>query len=304
MVGRQLLGELSESGSEVFATWFSNPPAWPQLVTGGSVEWRYFPTSVDEWEELLLGTDVLVHLANKLWNYSAILARPNGPVEEETEKNRTILAMAKRFQVKKLIWISSAVGYGEGTSRTEDTFFDGHSGGPYQELIRTVRSFEKALQRGHQGLDIRIFRPTTIIGPPARPSSSSSHIMYRSLTALIRRQRAKVFLPDLPRNYLYVGDLCKLLKQEAVLVPEAGIVEAYNIGGNFNWTLSEIVLEAAKQLGIESNSVEFHSSAQKVSITNLPVSKIHGRHELRASSLQTVVAVTLERLQEFEESGA
>lgn len=299
MVGLSLCAQLGASGEEVVATWHSNMPSAISRTRLGSTRWQKFPTDRAGWSSLLGEADTVFHLANKLWNFSQISANPNGPSAEEPKKNRTILDASLYFGVKKFVWLSSSIGYGAGSTKKEDDFFSGTVEEPYGAFAGCVREFETLLGREYPQLDIRIFRPTTIIGPPARRPSNQSHIFIRILEELIDRGKTTVFSPDPKRNFLFVDDLARLFREEASLVPEPGKSEAYNLRSNNNWSLSELAEEATHQLGLDSSSVEVSQTDRTPLVLDLPATKLRQRHQLPSSELEDVVSATLDRLLEL-----
>lgn len=296
MVGTKLGAQLTESGRTVHATWHTNsPPSFQDVVTN-SVTWSEFPSSLRGWDSLLSGADTVIHLANKLWNFSMISANPEAARQEETPKNDTILSMALEFGVKKLVWVSSSVGYGTGTDKNEPDFFKGETHEPYRSLIDCIRDYEQKLGSGHPGLDVRIYRPTTIIGPPPKLPSSNSHLFFRIMLDLLSTGTTDILLPDPGRNYIFVSDFAQLLCEEEQLPPEPGVSEAYNVRAHENWTHASIAREAARQLGLPIEVVGMVSTDHRPAVFDLPAEKIRARHNMSSATLENVVSVTLEGL--------
>lgn len=299
MIGRSVSSELCARGKEVVATWFSSRPTERERLLFSSVKWQRFPSNKREWQSLLEETETIFHVANKLWNFSEISAKPNGPLEEEPEKNNIILQMALEFGVKKLVWISSSIGYGSGTEKFENNFFSGDPLGPYEALIRCVREFETSLSRGYPALDIRVFRPTTIIGPPAKPPSESAHIFTRLIAELMTKGGTSIYDPDPQRNYIFVDDLAKLLCDEASIPPQPGVSEAYNLRSQSNWTHLAIAREASKQLNLDSTVVKITPSKRFAVVNDLPAEKVESRLKLESASLEDVVGAMIRGLKSF-----
>ena len=296
MIGRSVSSELCARGKEVVATWFSNRPSERERLVLSSVKWQRFPSNKREWQSLLEETETIFHVANKLWNFSEISAKPNGPLEEEPEKNNIILQMALEFGVKKLVWISSSIGYGSGTEKYENHFFSGDPLGPYESLIRCLREFEASLSRGYPSLDIRVFRPTTIIGPPAKPPSESSHIFTRLIAELMTKGGTSIYDPDPQRNYIFVDNLAKLLCDEAFIPPRPGVSEAYNLRGQTDWTHFSIASEAARQLGLSPGVVRMVPGDRFASVVDLPADKINSRLKLHSTPLEEIVEAIIKGL--------
>jgi hypothetical protein len=113
-------------------------------------------------------------------------------------------------------------------------------------------------------------------------------------------KKTKVFVPEVPRNYIYASDFATLLQKEWSIKPEKGVCEAYNSRGEGNLTLSEIALTAVKTLGLSSSSLEFIQSDAIPTLIDLPTEKIKSRISLQQSPLPTIILEIIQRLQEIE----
>lgn len=295
-IGLRLCSEFNRVSKEVIGTWHTRPPLVEDTARLKSVSWRQFPKSPIEWESLIGGADVVFHLANELWNYSKIVVDPKGPETREPQKNQDILQSCLDYRAKKLVWLSSSLGYGEGHSKEEENFFSGASHGPYESLISCIRAYETELTRGYPSLDVRIFRPTTVLGPPAQRPSNLSHVVVRILENLISRGSATIYTPDPQRNYIFSDDIAQLFRDEASLVPEPGEAEAYNLRGGSNWSLSQFAEEATSQLGLDLRVVNVIAGNQNPTVIDLPDQKLSRRHKVGSTDLGRMVAVMIRRI--------
>ena len=148
-------------------------------------------------------------------------------------------------------------------------------------------------------MDVRIFRPTTVLGPPAQRPSDQSHIVVRVVDNLINFGRATIYTPDPKRNFVFADDLAILFREEASIVPKPGEAEAYNLRGGSNWSLFEFAEEATSQLGLDPSVVSVVAGNRMPTVIDLPVTKLGRRHRFGSTELAPMVAVIIERLEDF-----
>ena len=302
VIGHELVKQLSFLSTQIVATFNETLPTQIPMTYPNNVTWIPFPKLEEEWLSTLHDAHTVFHLANKVWNGPRLKKDPSGPINEENPKNNLILSQVLRHNVQKFIWVSSSIGYAPGDISTEDNFFIGEVTGRYKTLADSVREFEKILisTTSQSNLDIRVFRPTTIFGRPTRKPANDSHAIIKMLDDLVSVKKTKVFVPEVPRNYIYAPDFATLLQKEWSIEPEKGVCEAYNIRGEANLTLSEIALTAVKILGLSSNSLEFIQSDAIPTLIDLPTEKIKSRMSLQQSSLPAIILEIIQRLQEIE----
>jgi nucleoside-diphosphate-sugar epimerase len=302
VIGHELVKQLSFFDGQVFATFNETFPGQIPLTYPSNVHWIPFPKLEEEWVSTLHDAHTVFHLANKVWNGPRLTKDPSGPINEEKPKNKLILSQVIRHNVQKFIWVSSSIGYAPGEISSEDNFFTGEVTGRYKTLSDSVREFEKMLisTASRNNIDVRVFRPTTIFGRPTRKPANDSHAIVKILDDLVSVKKTKVFVPEVPRNYIYAPDFATLLQKEWGIKPEKGVCEAYNSRGEGNLTLSEIALTAVKTLGLSSSSLEFIQSDAIPTLIDLPTEKIKSRISLQQSPLPTIILEIIQRLQEIE----
>ena len=301
VIGHELVKQLSFFSTQIVATFNQTLPTQIPFTYPSNVSWIPFPKLEEEWMSMLNDAHTVIHLANKVWNGPRLTKDPNGPINEENPKNDVILSQVIKHNVQKFIWVSSSIGYVPGGPCTENNFFNGEVTGRYKSLSDSVREFEKVLKSApsRSNIDIRVFRPTTIFGRPTIKPANDSHAIIKMLDDLVSVKKTRVFVPEVPRNYIYARDFATLLQREWCIEPEKGICEAYNTRGDGNLTLSEIALTAVKILGLSSSSLEFIQSEAIPTLIDLPTNKIKSRISHQQSALPTIILEIIQRLQEI-----
>lgn len=298
MLGHQLVKALDDSGFNVKSTWYSFQPHLIQEFYSTNVRWIKFPSNKHEWSELLKESNTVFHLANNIWTQTQLRNNPQGP-KSELKKNTQILNEVRNSNIKKLIWISSSTGYSHEFEPHEENFHKGRIDGIYASLAKVNRIFENQLfQIAHDKLmDVRVFRPTTIVGCPNRLPTENSHIFLQLIYELIVFKKTQIYIPDIRRNYIYSKDFANLLLEELRFHHEPGTFEAYNVRSSLNCNLSEIASVVMKLKDLKENSVSFIATTNAPRVIDLPSKKLENRHKMRQTPLEQTVTDIVKRVE-------
>ena len=303
MLGHQLVKELDRNGFYVKSTWNTVPPNKIPESYSKNVTWSKFPTNNRNWLNLIKGAEIVFHLANSIWTISRLGRDPDGPLAE-LKKNTQILDNISHSGVKKLIWISSSTGYSNEFEPVEENFQKGIVSGGYASLANVIRRFENQLsETAHKNkIDIRVFRPTTIIGCPSKLPSENSHAFLRLINDLLIFKRAKIYSPDIERNYIYSKDFSSLLLDEIKYKIEPGTFEAYNVRSNLSCNLTEIAKIVIRRAHLESDCVSQISTKTTPRVIDLPAQKLKNRHKMPQTALDQIILDIMDRIDQLRKS--
>lgn len=181
-------------------------------------------------EEVLIGADVLVHLA-------FVLMRLPGDEEKEIDDinvggTRAVCQAAARQGVRRLIFTSSVVAYGLHPDNTipltEESPLRPNPGLYYSRAKATIEQYLDAFEAEHPEMIVTRLRPCTVVGPRADPAQMASLV---SPTAVLVRGA------DPPYQLLYEDDLARALH----LVIQRDTPGIYNVTSDEPRTLRELV---------------------------------------------------------------
>jgi len=181
--------------------------------------------------------DVVIHLAAKggvrasfedPYNYERI--NVNGTI--------TLLEVMRRFNCKKIIYISSSSVYGKQKSQFNETDSLLQPMSPYALTKYTAEKFCE-LYAGLYGLSVDIVRPFTVYGPRQRPEMA----IFKFVNALDNDRPITIFgNGEMMRDFTHVSDVIRGIFLALRSTPHYGSAIAYNIGSSKPSSLNDTVM--------------------------------------------------------------
>lgn len=246
---------------------------------------RYIRWPIPESDEWTGGEQVscLVHLANTVM--------PSGQENEQKRKafasniltNARVIDLCITLNVPKLIWIGSSTGYGEVSTRDEASFGYGQIDAAHLGPAAVARSFETQLRAlaAVQPIDVRVLRPTTIIGPSNPLIRPPLHAVTKLIWNMVCGRESVTYTPEVGRDYLFCSDMARMLLEEILYPPDAHSFEAYNVGSGESHTLTEVVDIVRSTWGFSDEFVRREISELSPAVMDLPLSKGQTRYSKR-----------------------
>ena len=288
LVGQSVLDELDERNmSFVGASRQEGPLSkqrylkWPILESGhGSI---------------LRGVTCVIHLANTV--------TPSGISDEAKLQgfadnlvtNSRVVELCARYQVPKLVWVGSSTGYGDGNSGREEHFGEGRIQSGVVAPAMAARSFELQLQAlaRMSPIDVRVMRPTTVIGPSDPVKKPPLHAATRLIWNMLCGEESTIYVPEVGKDYLFSSDMARILVEETLLPPHVHSFEAYNVGSGQVRTLSEVAAVVSSVLGDKCGSVTHVTSSSLPTVRELPLDKGQGRYSASRVQFEEGIAEIL-----------
>ena len=158
--------------------------------------------------------DLIVICAGYVFNQSLVNKKNiDKKIQDHLKINQNILDACKLNKIKKVIYLSSALGYPFSKFRlSEDDFFKGKVPNRYFAVGNMYRFLEKYLN--NLKLNFVILRPGEIYGEFDNFNINSANSISKYLSYFILRRKKKIFVTNelvSKKSFLYVGDLCKVI---------------------------------------------------------------------------------------------
>lgn len=190
------------------------------------------------------GMDVIAHLA-AVASVQASVDDPTGTHETNFDGTLYLLEAARKAGIRRFLYASSAAVYGNNTRLplVEEEMLN-----PLSPYAADKLAGEHYLRFYHSkyGIETTAFRFFNIFGPRQDPSSPYSGVISIFIEHVSRGEPVTVFGDGRQtRDFVYVGDLVRLLGQALTCVDTAGKV--INIGRGKQCALLEL-LEALEKL--------------------------------------------------------
>ena len=218
-----------------------NLPAHPQLefVQGDIRDKRLVSESVH-------GMDAIVHLA-AVASVQASVDDPVGTHETNFDGTLNLLEVARKERIRRFVYASSAAVYGDNTRLplAEDEILNPLS--PYA-ADKLAGEFYLRFYHAKYGIETTAFRFFNIFGPRQDPSSPYSGVISIFIERVSRGEPVTVFGDGRQtRDFVYVGDLVKLLAQALSGTQTAG--QVINVGRGKQCSLLELLATLEKLTG-------------------------------------------------------
>jgi UDP-glucose 4-epimerase len=216
-----------------------NLPAHPQLefVQGDIRDKRLVSESAH-------GMDAIVHLA-AVASVQASVDDPTGTHETNFDGTLYLLEAARQQNIRRFLYASSAAVYGDNTRLplVEEEILNPLS--PYA-ADKLAGEYYLRFYHAKFGIETTAFRFFNVFGPRQDPSSPYSGVISIFIERVSRGEPVTVFGDGRQtRDFVYVGDLVKLLAQALSGTQTAG--QVINIGRGKQCSLLEL-LEALEKL--------------------------------------------------------
>jgi len=190
------------------------------------------------------GMDAIVHLA-AVASVQASMDDPIGTHETNFDGTLNLLEAARKEHIRRFVYASSAAVYGDNTRLplVENEILDPLS--PYA-ADKLAGEYYLRFYHAKFGIETTAFRFFNIFGPRQDPSSPYSGVISIFIERVSRGEPATVFGDgQQTRDFVYVGDLVKLLAQALLGTQTAG--QVINVGRGKQCSLLEL-LEALEKL--------------------------------------------------------
>jgi UDP-glucose 4-epimerase len=190
------------------------------------------------------GVQAIVHLA-AVASVQASVDDPTGTHETNFDGTLHLLEAARQEQVRRFLYASSAAVYGDNTRLplVEDEVLNPLS--PYA-ADKLAGEYYLRFYHAKYGIETTAFRFFNIFGPRQDPSSPYSGVISIFVERVSQGEPVIVFGDGRQtRDFVYVGDLVKLLSQALVRTETAG--QVINVGRGKQCSLLDL-LAALEQL--------------------------------------------------------
>jgi len=179
-----------------------------------------------------------------------------------------------------LVWVGSSTGYGDGNNGSEEHFGEGHVPDAAVGPAMAARSFELQLQAlaRMSPIDVRVLRPTTVIGPSDPLKKPPIHAVTRLIWSMLCGEESTVYVPEVGKDYLFSRDMARILVEETLFPPQPHTFEAYNVGSGEVRTLSEVAAVVDSVLRDKCGSVIRVTSSSSPAVRELPLVKAQKRY--------------------------
>ncbi len=194
--------------------------------------------------ETARGMDAIVHLA-AVASVQASVDDPTGTHETNFDGTLYLLEAARKENIRRFLYASSAAVYGDNTRLPliEDEILNPLS--PYA-ADKLAGEYYLRFYHAKFGIETTAFRFFNIFGPRQDPSSPYSGVISIFIERVSRGEPVTVFGDGRQtRDFVYVGDLAKLLVQALSSQQTAG--QVINVGRGKQCTLLEL-LDALEKL--------------------------------------------------------
>jgi len=285
LVGQAVLNELDERNISYCAASRQNAPLGKQRF----LKW---PLLESCHESMLRGVTCVIHLANTVTPSGISDEVKLQGFAENLVTNARVVELCVRYQVPKLVWVGSATGYGDGNSGSEEHFGEGRIESGIIAPATAARSFElqlQALARMSRS-DVRVMRPTTVIGPTDPVEKPPLHAGTRLIWNMLCGEESTIYVPEVGKDYLFSSDMARILVEETLLPPHAHSFEAYNVGSGQVRTLSDVAAVVSSVLGGKCGSVIRANSNSLPTVRELPLHK--GQERYSAPRVQFEAGIT------------
>mgnify|MGYP001593090589 FL=1 len=216
-----------------------NLPAHPQLeFVQGDIRDKHLVS------ESAHGMDAIVHLA-AVASVQASVDDPTGTHETNFDGTLYLLEAARKENIRRFLYASSAAVYGDNTRLplVEEEILNPLS--PYA-ADKLAGEYYLRFYHAKFGIETTAFRFFNIFGPRQDPSSPYSGVISIFIERVSRGEPVTVFGDGRQtRDFVYVGDLVKLLAQALTRAETAG--QVINVGRGKQCSLLEL-LEALEKL--------------------------------------------------------
>jgi UDP-glucose 4-epimerase len=194
--------------------------------------------------EVVRGVQAIVHLA-AVASVQASVDDPMGTHESNFDGTLHLLEAARQEQVRRFLYASSAAVYGDNTRLplVEDEILNPLS--PYA-ADKLAGEYYLRFYHAKFGIETTAFRFFNIFGPRQDPSSPYSGVISIFVERVSQGEPVTLFGDGRQtRDFVYVGDLVKLLSQALVRTETAG--QVINVGRGKQCSLLDL-LAALEQL--------------------------------------------------------
>ena len=190
------------------------------------------------------GMDAIVHLA-AVASVQASVDDPTGTHETNFDGTLYLLEAARKENIRRFLYASSAAVYGDNTRLplVEEEILNPLS--PYA-ADKLAGEYYLRFYHAKFGIETTAFRFFNIFGPRQDPSSPYSGVISIFIERVSRGEPVTIFGDGRQtRDFVYVGDLVKLLARTLAETQTAG--QVINVGRGMQCSLLEL-LEALEKL--------------------------------------------------------
>jgi UDP-glucose 4-epimerase len=190
------------------------------------------------------GMDAIVHLA-AVASVQASVDDPTGTHATNFDGTLLLLEAARHEHVRRLLYASSAAVYGDNTRLplVEDEILNPLS--PYA-ADKLAGEYYLRFYHANFGIETTAFRFFNVFGPRQDPSSPYSGVVSIFIDRVTRGEPVTIFGDgQQTRDFVYVGDLVKLLMQALTRAEAVG--QVINVGRGIQCSLLEL-LETLEKL--------------------------------------------------------
>jgi nucleoside-diphosphate-sugar epimerase len=186
--------------------------------------------------ELFSGVNTVVHVAGPP-SVRSSFDEPAQFARTHVEGTAAVLEAARKSDVKRIVYISSAEVYGR---RADERLKEEHpleARSPYGAAKIGAEQMVRAFSHAY-GLDALILRPFSVYGP----GMSVHSLVWRVVSQLNESGPLRVADLRPVRDYCFVGDVARAIER-AIVAPTRG-VEAINIGSGIGTSVAELAATA------------------------------------------------------------
>lgn len=192
------------------------------------------------------GMDAIVHLA-AVASVQASVDDPTGTHATNFDGTLLLLEAARHEHVRRLLYASSAAVYGDNTRLplVEDEILNPLS--PYA-ADKLAGEYYLRFYHANFGIETTAFRFFNVFGPRQDPSSPYSGVVSIFIDRVTRGEPVTIFGDgQQTRDFVYVGDLVKLLMQALTRAEAVG--QVINVGRGIQCSLLELLETLEKLTG-------------------------------------------------------
>jgi NAD dependent epimerase/dehydratase len=191
-------------------------------------------------DNLVKGHDVIIHLASLIAIPYSYIA-PMSYVDVNVKGTLNICQSAKKFEIKRLVHISTSEVYGSALYTPIDESHPLKAQSPYSATKIAADALAMSFYHSFQ-LPVIIARPFNVYGP-----RQSARAIIPTIISQLLNNKEEIMLGDTStiRDFTYVKDTCRALR--IIAESEKGIGEVFNIGSGVEVSILEL-FEKIKKL--------------------------------------------------------
>lgn len=202
-------------------------PSWLPEAIPVQTDWG----STDKLDEVLRGIDLVVHLATT--NAAAAARDPKKAVTASGDQIARLVESAKRQEVARLIYLSTAHVYGELSGRIDEEM-NPEPRHPYAESHRVAERavLASAPEEGATGV---VLRPSNAFGAPVKPDTDCWTLVVNDLCRqAVTTGELRLHAPQMQRrDFITMTDLCRAVLH-VIQTPDESLGDGiFNVGGDW-----------------------------------------------------------------------